>query len=65
MDASVPGKIHMPGRDTIVVEIIVVEFSPLGVEPLARPPNIHPRSAELPAFHPVYEPIGLATVERT
>jgi recombinational DNA repair protein RecR len=54
----------MPGRDTIVVEIIVVEFSALGVEALARLPNIHPRSAELPAFHLVHEPIELATAER-
>jgi hypothetical protein len=60
VDASVPGKIQMPGYD-----IIVVRFSAPGVEALARLPNIHPRLAELPAFHLVHEPIELPTAERT
>ena len=51
----------MPGHD-----LIVVRFSALGVEALARLPNIHPRSADLPATHPVHEqPIELAAAERT
>ena len=49
----------MPGHD-----IMVVGFSALGVEALARPPNILRRSGELPAFHLVHEPIELATAER-
>ena len=55
----------MPGHDIIVIGFSVVGFSALMVEALARPPNIHPRSEEVPAFPLVHEPIELATAERT
>ena len=48
----------MPGHD-----LIVVGFSAPGVEALARLPNIHPRSVELPAFHLVQELIELAAAD--